>query len=155
QDEGREIIEKIHKDLRQSKEGDKIILPRSPTKAEATVLEIIERSITKLGYDVGIRTLYFGLEKDYKGYRVPGLIGLFKNFSASVAGETDYMKTQYGKSDYKIYGYNSFKITGTTDFDDPWLDIMQIREVANRRKIVEQYRRRSFFYGPYIRTAMV
>lgn len=56
--------------------GDKM------TNAQRKEIEAIERSMTKLGFDVGIRALYLAKKEYYDSSNIAGLLSILKQFSS-------------------------------------------------------------------------
>jgi hypothetical protein len=104
------------------------------TTVETEMLEAINRSTSKLGFDVGIRSVYFSPidnngKNNFVGTRISGLMGLLKPFN---------------------HGHmNGFKPDKATSFDFPWEDIGDLRLNHKKWIMVDAYRRRSFFHPPY------
>jgi len=103
----------------------------NPTKGQSEKIAAIERNISKQAFDVGIRSIYFVKGKFNVG-TVLHMISLFKPFSTE--------------------GWNGVNSAGTwmKTFDDyPWeIGINKLKD-EYRRKMVEAYRRRQFFYEPF------
>ena len=103
----------------------------NPTKGQMEKIAAIERNVSKLGFDVGVRGIYIARPDVFQGLTIAGLTGVFKQFSSE--------------------GWNGIIPTGgMTQFDDyPWeLGVEKLkREVLGG--IVESYRRRQFFYEPF------
>ncbi|MEI6296120.1 MAG: hypothetical protein WCO84_00550 [bacterium] len=105
---------------------DKTVVQLSP--GDKTVLEAIERSIGKIGFDCGIRTLYLAEKDKFK----PGNIGsLFACFR------------QYG-----TVNLNSFKPSRNTS-TNWWQDWFGWKEVRLKKEIFKAYVNRGYFYHPY------
>lgn len=102
------------------------------TKGEEEIINAIERNISKHGFDVGIRALYISKTDAFDLGNVGGLTGSFKQFSSE--------------------HLNGFKPNGkkySPSFNYPWQDYKQIRQNRARKKILEAYKRRSYFYEPF------
>lgn len=99
---------------------------------ERDIVESIERAMSKLGYDVGIRTVYIAKQGSFVGTNIPGIIGSFKQFN------TEHL--------------NGFKIKAgswSTAFGSPWQDFKKTRENGMIEGLLETYKRRMYFYSPY------
>ncbi len=109
------------------------------TKGEEEVVTALERSITKMPFDVGIRALYIAQKEDGKSSfsisNIGGIIGSFKQFATE--------------------NLNSFKPTNGTGFDYPWQDFMNIRRNQRVAMKLDAFKRRSFFFAPYVGTSIV
>lgn len=130
-EEGEELIKKLNKEYRKSDEDTKDGKPilHFPTKAETEILAAIDRSISKLGFDVGIRFVYLAEKDKFTGSRIPSMVNLLKIFNSN--------------------SLNSFRPSDATNFDYPWQDFRQMRLNSIRAGAIAAYRRRSYFYPPY------
>lgn len=133
-DEGKELVEEIRKktvskyvdDEGREKDG----FP-NPTKGQMEVMSAIERNISKLGFDCGIRGVYIAEQGKFNAFNINGLTAIFKQFSSE--------------------NLNGFKpARGMTIFSDyPWELFVKKRKDEVRAAVVDSYRRRSWFHGPY------
>ena len=99
---------------------------------EQDTVKALERSITKLAFDVNIRAVYVAKKDSFVGTTVPGIIGSVKQFNSEQL--------------------NGFKPNGkkwNPKFSYPWQDFKNIRQDEARKKILKLYKRRSFFFHPY------
>ena len=136
-DEGKELIEEMRRKTRspyvdQATGEERAGFP-NPTKGEAELMGAIDRNTTKLAFDVGIRSIYLAKPDKFNFITISHMIGLFKPFS------TD--------------GWNGINSTAWMKrFDDyPWEINVEKRKNYFRRKLVEAYRRRQFFYDPFFK----
>lgn len=136
-DEAKTAIEKIREeavyksktiDLGSGKEIEMPIL--NPTKGQLETISAIERNISKLPFEVGIRGIYLAKPGLFDGLNITGLTGIFKQFSSQ--------------------GWNSIVPTGwMADFDDyPWEVGVDKLKDEYREGLVQAYRRRQFFFEP-------
>jgi hypothetical protein len=119
-----------------NKEGKPMITTISPGERE--IVEAIERAMTKPAYDVGIRGIYMAKKDFFVGTNIPGLLGSFKQFGSD--------------------SLNAIRLnTGvwSPSIGEPWQDYKEIRQNRMRKFLLEMYKRRSFFFHPYIGTPMV
>ncbi|MBI4088809.1 hypothetical protein HY415_01810 [Candidatus Kaiserbacteria bacterium] len=136
-DEAKEIVEEIRKSTRDSYidalTGE--IRPGfpNPTKGESERMAAIERNVAKLAFDVGARSIYIAKPEKFNTIIISHMIGLFKPFTSE--------------------GWNGINSTGwMKKFDDyPWDLTIQSRKNLYRRKMIEAYRRRQFFYNPFFK----
>lgn len=130
--EAQATLDKLRK-TEQQKEGKPVFLSWGETEA----LKAIERSMTKLAFDCGIRALYLGPKDKFNKVNIGGLIGSF---------------TQYNSP-----ALNAFKPNGdyTTGVKYPWQDLRGRRVARKKAVIFDAYRRRSHFYPPYPRPSFV
>lgn len=140
-EQGQDLVNSIMKRDAKTKSSKQLssagfpILP-SLSEGERKTIEAIERNISKLGFDVGIRMIYLGKGKDYDK----------KQGSNSIYGAT---------KQFNSHELNAFKPGIRTDFDLPWDDIMDWRLKRRKRIMFDSYRRRDYFYYPYPRKPMV
>lgn len=108
-------------------EDGKIVI----TKGEAEIISAIERNLTKLQFEVGIRIIYFGKKEFYDPANISGMTGSWKQYaSESLNGF---------KPNSKFY---------SPRFSYPWQDFQNRRSNGDMEEALEAYKRRSFFYGP-------
>ena len=135
-DEGIALVKELRK--RETKPGEMVLYhEKLLSPGEERVMKGIQRNLGKLGFDCGIRAIYFGKGDAFQKMRIPGLIMSFKQYNAE------------DSNGFKPHG--EFK----TDFDYPWQDYKNIRLNRKKRKIFNAYRLRSYFYGPYPRHPFV
>ncbi len=103
----------------------------SPEKKD--LVDRIERSISKFGFDVGVRVVYYAKKEAFNPGRCPSEItSALRQFSAP-----------------KTAPFNSLAMTGfTNSFDYPWQDWNNMRAYKNQKKMFELYVKRAYFYPP-------
>jgi len=122
-DEGKELIEDIIK-KRKIADGSFNLTP-----VEEEVVKALQRNISKLGFDCGIRSIYWVKKAGkFDASRIKGLLGLF---------------TQYNSNTL-----NAFSPAFTIGVDFPWQDFRKIREKEMKQMLFNAYKRRSYFYPP-------
>lgn len=123
-------IEKIMKDVVvETEEGKK---PRmlDLTKMQQETIEAIQRSQGKLAYDTMIRSVYIAKKEHYNPMASLGLVGSMRQFGS--------------------YNLNGIKpVFQIPENAYPWQDFRNMRRDDYRRKILDAYKRRSTFNGPY------
>lgn len=103
---------------------------RIPTKGESEKIAALERSVTKLPFDCGIRAIYFAEKDKFNSANIGGITGSFK---------------QYGSLDL-----NGFKPSGwMTIFDYPWQEWFGAKEKL-KPILLDEYKLRRFFHSPYL-----
>jgi len=110
----------------------------NPTKGQSDTINAIEKNIAKPGFDVGIRLIYSAPKEHYAGATVPHALTMMKVFSSN--------------------SYNGFKPAGRYDTkfgDYPWEDRRGTRKQREHERALEFYRRRAYFYDPYVGPWMV
>ncbi len=134
--QGGKLIEKLMKRDKKKKEGefaDFGAMTLSP--GERTVVEAVERSISKLGFDTGIRTVYLARKDSFNNINIAALTGSVKQ--------------------YNTLNLNGFKPVRLTSLDYIWQDPFGTRISGMKRKMFDAYCKRSYFYTPYERKPMV
>lgn len=127
--EAKDEVEKIRKSATQTmgEDGFPMMLL---TPGQQDTLKAIERSVAKLGFDCGIRGIYIAEKDKFNATNIVGLLGTVKQFNSNML--------------------NGFTPTRwMIPFDYPWQDYKKIRENRTKRRIIDAYRRRSWFYAPY------
>lgn len=136
--EGQDLIKKIIKDKLPKKQDELSSLFANEfalTAGERDVIKAIDRSVSKLGFDCGLRVIYLGKGESYQGINVPRLLSCVKQFNS--------------------LNLNGFKPGMTTSFDYPWQDVAGLRVAYIKHKIFKAYRRRGYFYPPFVRPPLV
>ncbi len=132
-DEGKDLVEEIIKKSKKRTGGENA--PVLLTEIENNEIKAIERNISKIGFDCGIRSIYLSKDGAFNLSRVMSLLGAFRQYTAN--------------------GLNSFKPSHTTSFDFPWQDFKGIRVNGLKTELFDAYKRRSFFYLPHKRKPFV
>jgi hypothetical protein len=104
------------------------------TAVRKFVIESIERSVTKYGFDAGLRTMYIAEnEQSFDGRRIPAMLTVLKPFGSQ--------------------HLNGFKLNADTfpDFDYPWQDFKGWRAERRKKKMYRAYVDRGIFYTPHHR----
>jgi len=102
---------------------------RQPTKGESEIITALERSLSKLPFDVGVRAFYIAQPEAFNPIGIAGLIGSFRQYSSPTL--------------------NGFKQAKNTNFDYPWEDFRRKRRNGIEKTMLEAYKRRAFFQEPY------
>ncbi len=109
------------------------------SKGEQDIIEAIERSVSKLAFDVGIRGLYIGEKNSFDSiFGIGGILGSMKHFGTEAL--------------------NGFKPNGDvwhSRLGEPWKDYKDIRRTMFSKDALAMYKRRSYFYAPHEGTPMV
>ena len=128
QDEAKEEIEKIRKEATPETDSDYPAFP-NPTKGQIDKIAAIERNVSKLGFDCGIRIIYLAEKDKFNKGISPAMTGITRQFHSN--------------------NLNSFKPYGITFFDYPWQDYKDTRINKKKRRMLNAYKLRSYFYPPY------
>jgi len=139
-EEGKALVEKlmkrdIFKDLAPGQViniGETVLSP-----GERVVVEAVERNISKIGFDCGMRALYLAPKDKFNPTNIGGLINLLKSFGT--------------------LNLNGFRITRYVGagLELPWQDPFGIRKIKQKRGIFEAYCKRGWFFPPYDRRPFV
>jgi hypothetical protein len=105
------------------------------TDVEKDMITALERSITKLPFDVGIRTIYLAEQEYFNKSNKGALNGVFAQYN-----------TQH---------LNGFKKVNGTSFDYDIQDPFGWRVARMKREMFEAYRLRSYFHPPFKRNHYV
>lgn len=116
------------------------VIPPTLSDGEKEVIKAIERNMGKISFDVGIRVIYIAKKEVFdKPNGVGGIMSSFKHFSTE--------------------NFNGFKPNGdkwSPKFNGtPWEDYKKMRENKSNAGVLEAYKRRSYFYNPFISTPLV
>lgn len=102
----------------------------SLTPMQTDQIKAIERSVGKQGFDTGIRAVYIAEKDVFRGVIYAGMIGVFRQFGSS--------------------HFNGLKATRWMSvFDYPWQDFRGMLKARTKRRVIDAYRRRSWFHPPY------
>ncbi len=129
--EGEALVKKLAKADEKPKPGEISMPAFKLTDGEREVIKAVERSIGKLGFDCGIRSIYLAKGSAFRAGNIKGLAGLLRQFNTN--------------------NLNGFKVVHPTSFDFPWEDWDKIRETTLKKKMFDAYKRRSYFYPPHRR----
>lgn len=122
-----DILDKAKLKTKEEKDTPKVA---ALSKSQQEAISAIEKSIDKPGFDCGIRLIYFARKDKFNAGNIGGILNTFK---------------QYGSSTL-----NGFKPTKSTKKGDyPWQDIWGKKLTSSKYKILDAYKRRSFFHPPY------
>lgn len=124
----KDVAKEEIKTLKAKHKGEKDKPGEPMTKGDQEVISAIEKSMSKLGFDCGIRAVYVARKDSFKGTHIAALTGIFR---------------QYGST------LNGFKPTNVTGFDYPWQDFSGVRSQKIKAEIFDAYCKRSYFYPPH------
>lgn len=124
-DKAKDLIKEIREESLVEIDPEKGKMPMA-TEGQKNKITAIERSVSKLPFDVGIRAVYIAERDLFNGVNIPGLIGSFK---------------QYGSLDL-----NGFKPGKTTSFDYWWQDPTGRRVAFLKNRMFKSYVNREYFF---------
>lgn len=129
-DEAQEEIDKIIKAATFKTEDIKVPTVLNLSKGQSENIAAIERSISKLGYDCGIRGIYFADKDKFNPKNIVGLVHSMKQYSSNTLNK-------FGPARWLI------------PFSYPWQDFREKRQNRVRHQLLEAYKRRSYFHPPF------
>lgn len=110
----------------------------NPTRGQSDMMSAIERNISKLGFDVGIRSIYTAPADVFDGSMISFQIALFKPFN-------HVAHNSIGAASRLSAKYN----------DWPWEDPGGHHKAHDEHIATEMYRRRAYFFDPYVAPWMI
>ncbi|PIT91428.1 hypothetical protein COU17_00350 [Candidatus Kaiserbacteria bacterium CG10_big_fil_rev_8_21_14_0_10_49_17] len=129
-DEAKAMIQKIREESSPQYPGQEFPGFPNPTFGQKLQLEAIERSISKPGFDAGIRGIYIAKKENFNASNIPALTISLKQLNDDLL--------------------NGFAPTGWfTAFSYPWQDYKDRKKNKMKAAIIDAYKRRSWFYPPY------
>lgn len=143
-DEGREIIDTLTKRNEKSPEGVPSFKMFMMTKGDQETIAAIERSMSKYGFECGIRAIYIAKKENFDGRQAKALGGLFRPFSSGTLNGFKYLNQSIGP-DFPWQNYITFE-----DFIVfPRIFLKKGARFAEKRKeMFDAYKHRSWFYLP-------
>lgn len=136
-EKGEELINELLERDKSDKGDDMGKFFKIRTEGEKDVITAIERSISKHGFDCGMRVIYLAEEDKFRKVNIGGLISSVKQYSSQ-----------------NLNGFKPNK-KSMTKFDYPWQDYKKKRLSKRKVKILDAYRRRGYFYPPHRRKSFV
>ena len=129
-DDAKKEIKKIIEDTRleSSSDSDYPGLPIM-TEGKRDLVNAIERSIGKFAFETMVRGHYIAEKEKFDGTTITGLIGCLRQFSSN--------------------NRNGFKLGKFSAFVYPWQDFRNIRKRTIEKRMIDAYKRRSFFNVPH------
>ncbi len=131
-DNAEALVEKLMKRDKPLEAGK---FPPRLSPGEEEVVKAVERSVSKIGFDCGLRGIYLAKQGFYDAARVVGLINSVRQYSS-----------------LHLNGFSTFN---RTTIDYPWQDFRGLRIEWLKRRMFDAYRRRSWFHPPHKRRPFV
>jgi hypothetical protein len=103
------------------------------TQGERDKIEAIEKSMSKLVFECGIRGMYLAKRERFNGSNITGIALIFNPFRTVNLNQLNPAR-------------------GMTVFDYPWQDVRNIRKNRVKNQLMFHYRNRAYFYVPYDQT---
>jgi len=129
QDVGQDLIKELNEKWQKPQKDT--TAPSRLTKGQQEVLNAIERSLDKFGFDTGIRAIYLARSENYNPAQIAALTGALRQFNSNTL--------------------NGFRPNNVTGYDFPWQDMFGDKLIGLKKDMLEAYKLRSYFYPPYIR----
>ena len=130
QEEGEALIASMNDKNSVGADGKPVFKFRTPGEDE--LLKALDRNISKIGFDTGMRMLYIA-KKDV--FNKPSQHGMTRIWDQ-----------------YASQAMNGFGLGEYTGFDYPWQDPTGKSTLFKKRIMFQNYQLRSFFYPPYRKT---
>lgn len=110
---------------------------RLPTEGEKDLIHALERSISKTGFDVGIRSIYIAPKDVYNPSYIGGIVGGILHFNSSYNG---FKPARGSAPKYKLF---------------PWKNRRATTINIEKQDMLDAYKRRAYFYEPFKRPHFV
>lgn len=131
-----EEIESIIKKTKGEKDADGKLIPgsgRTMTESESMTIKALERSVSKTGFDVGMRMLYIAEKDLFNPANIGGLVGGVTHFNSSLNG---FRPARGSAAKHK----NIFLV---------WKDRNPLKIQGEKQGMLDAYKRRAYFYKPF------
>ena len=125
---GEKFVEKLVSTEKSAKEGEMKLGMFRLSPGQQDTLKAVERKIAKLGFKTGIRAMYLARRDAFEPVNISALTGVIKQYNAE-----------------NLNGFKVARDTGRNYF------FVERREAFLQRRMLNAYRKRSWFYMPYRR----
>ncbi len=137
----KEEVKKILEKTKGEKDKEGKTLPgRPPTKGEAEVIAALERSVSKLGFDVGIRAIYVAPKDIFNKANQGGITGGFRNYNSN--NLNGFKPARGVESNYT----NTFLL---------WKERPEKKIIREKKRLLDAYKHRAYFYAPFKKPCFV
>ncbi len=107
------------------------------SESEKRRIDQIERSMSKLVFECGVRVAYLAKKENFVGINAGAIIRFFDAFKGHDSSRE----------------YNALGVSGPlVNFDYPWQDFKKIRNNIAKENLFFHYKNRGYFYVPYDQT---
>ncbi|MFZ2620911.1 MAG: hypothetical protein WAX85_00560 [Minisyncoccia bacterium] len=133
-------IDDIIKNAKGEKGPDDKYIPgtgRQLTEVEKETISALARSVSKNGFDVGMRTIYAAPKDVFDASNIGGIIGGITHFNSHLNG---FRPTRGSEEKYKYF---------------VWMSRSNKKRNKERQEMLDAYKRRSYFYSPHKRPYFV
>jgi len=134
-------IDKIIAGAKGEKDGEGKIIPgtgRQLTEVEKDIISALGRSVSKKGFDVGMRLIYTAPKDVFNFSNLAGIIGGITHYNSNLNG---FVPT----------GGSAERFSNTLLV---WKKRSEKKRDAERQEMLDAYKRRAYFYRPYKRSAI-
>ncbi len=125
-DKAESVIEELQQKKSAANEDEKDFSRTFLSPGQREVLQAVERNVSKLGYEIGIRAIYIARSDVYNSVRPAFLIGTMNQ--------------------YNTQNMNGFKVGKKTTVDYLF---KKFREARRKHIMFSAYQKRSYFYVPF------
>jgi hypothetical protein len=135
-------IEKIMEGAKGEKDKEGKFVPgtnRRLTEIESDTIKALSRSVSKPGFDVGMRAIYLARKDVFNPSNIGGVIGGLTHFNSSLNG----FKPTRGSEER----YGHFLLA--------WKKRSETKRNKERQELLDAYKRRAYFYRPHKRPPFV
>ncbi len=129
-------IDKIIDSTKGEKDKEGKLIPgtgRRLTDSENETIKALGRSVSKKGFDVGIRAIYFAPKDLFQITNVGGIIGGITHFNSSMNG---FKPTRSSEERY-------------TNFFFAWMKRRSKKRDKEKSELLDKFKRRAYFYRPF------
>ncbi len=104
---------------------------RRLTKVEEDIISALQRSVTKQGFDVGIRAVYIAPKDIFNSAVSAGVVAGFRNYNSG-----------------ELNGFKAVRNPDTT-VDFPWQFIKKRKKNPKKQEMIDAYKNRGYFYNQF------
>src|SRR3989338_275275 len=122
---------------REKGEDGKYTASRLSTQAEQDTITALDRSISKNGFDTGMRIIYIAPKDIFTTSNISGAVGSIMHFSSQ-----------------NLNGFKASNWTGGK-YTFPWQDRKKKKTTLEKKEMLDAYKRREYFFKPYKRKHFV
>jgi hypothetical protein len=129
-DANEDIKKRTKRDIKIDKEKPLNPNTMSLTKGEKETVDAIERNLSKIPFDCGIRAIYVAKTDAFRGTTTAALGGTLRQYGAQ--------------------NLNGFKTDKAPGVKYPWQDRKGTIVLGQKKKLYNKYKHRAFFYEEYV-----
>lgn len=125
-DRAKELSKELKEKLKE-KDAEGRAIQSITTKSQLNVIEAVEKSINKIGFDTGIRIMYLAKKDNFNSGNIGGLTGSFRQYNSPEL--------------------NGFKPDSATSIKNAWDDLFGSKIINKKKSALSSYKKRKMFYG--------